>query len=166
MLVFLEAESYIAICFFIAQLCVIIRASLFSMGSEFLVILGRILDLLLICFVGFGRKDCSLWFCSVSTVINVLMDWSFEVLRNHLSVKTVIMWQDSVPSILVVYRFEVFCGILPKLTPNKTGMFLYFEFWLLYFFFNFEIVLLQFFHICFSHHAFLFLSKRKTVGET
>jgi hypothetical protein len=44
MLVFLEVESYIAICFFIAQLCVIIRASLFSMGSEFLVILGRILD--------------------------------------------------------------------------------------------------------------------------
>ena len=93
------------------------------------------------------------------------MDWSFEVLKNHLPVETVIMWHDSVPSILVVYRFEVFCGILPKLTPNKTGMFLYFEFWLLYFFFNFEIVL-QFFHICFSHHKFLFLSKRKTVGET
>ncbi|KAG6766639.1 hypothetical protein POTOM_027807 [Populus tomentosa] len=39
---------------------------------------------------------------------NVLMYWSFEVLKNHLSVETVIMWQDSVPSILVVYRFEVF----------------------------------------------------------
>lgn len=92
MLVFLEAESYIAICFFIAQLCVIIRASLFSMGSEFLVILGRILDLLLICFVGLGGKIAVYGFVPSPQSFNVLMDWSFEVLKNHLSVKTVIMW--------------------------------------------------------------------------
>ncbi|KAF9678141.1 hypothetical protein SADUNF_Sadunf07G0004100 [Salix dunnii] len=36
-------------------------------------LLGWILDLLQICYVGFGRKDCSLWLCSVSAVMTVFL---------------------------------------------------------------------------------------------
>lgn len=60
-----------------------------------------------------------------------------------------------------------FSGILPLLMMfSTTGMFFYFEFWLLYFFPDFEIVLFQPFHVCsISHHSFFFLSKNNC-GET
>ena len=153
----MKVKSYIAFCFFIAQLCGLDRAT----GNEFLVILVRILNLLLICFVVFRRKNCSLWLCAVCC--HLVFEWTgvlkFLSTNSRRDIHCVLGYCSLHPCGVPLQGFS---GILPILMVfSTTGMSFYFEFWLLYFFANFEIVLFQPFHVCsISHHAFFFLSKK------
>ncbi|KAB5526505.1 hypothetical protein DKX38_020352 [Salix brachista] len=139
------------VCYFLCSRLPTLRSYLCGLdraiGNEFLVILVRISNSLLICFVVFRRKNCSLWLCAVCC--HLVFEWTgvlkFLSTNSRLDIHCVLGYCSLHPCGVPLQGFS---GILPLLMVfSTTGMSFYFEFWLLYFFANFEIVLFQPFHV-------------------